>query len=161
MIVNQRPREAYRKPLIALDLSDVSGSVLDMALRLLHRENALWVVHAYEVPFEARLVHTFSAEGMAEYRGEYRSRAVGELTEQLGSIAYLGVRWRLIVRQGDPRDVIIREVTNRGADLVALGTHGRSGVARALLGSVAEHVVQSAPCDILISRPKEFRFELP
>jgi nucleotide-binding universal stress UspA family protein len=44
------------------------------------------------------------------------------------------------------------------ADLLALGTHGRSGLAHALLGSVAEAVIHAASCDVLVAR---LRFELP
>jgi nucleotide-binding universal stress UspA family protein len=41
----------------------------------------------------------------------------------------------------------------RRSDLIAVGTHGRTGVAHALLGSVAEWVVRCAPCDVLVARP--------
>jgi nucleotide-binding universal stress UspA family protein len=47
------------------------------------------------------------------------------------------------------------------ADLVVIGTHGRSGLAHMLLGSVAEQILRSTSCSALAVRPNAFRFELP
>jgi nucleotide-binding universal stress UspA family protein len=47
------------------------------------------------------------------------------------------------------------------ADLVAVGTAGRTGIPYILLGSVAEHVMREAPCDVLVVRSGSLRFELP
>lgn len=49
-------------------------------------------------------------------------------------------------------DVIIKEAERWQADLIAMGTHGRRGIARALLGSVAEHVVRHTPVPLLLVR---------
>ena len=59
------------------------------------------------------------------------------------------------VRIGSPAHEIIAAATNLHADLVCIGTHGRGGLARVLLGSVAEHVVRQAPCPVLTVRPKK------
>ncbi len=58
------------------------------------------------------------------------------------------------VRVGSPAAEIIAAATDLHADLVCIGTHGRGGIARVLLGSVAEHVVRQAPCPVLTVRPK-------
>ncbi len=55
---------------------------------------------------------------------------------------------------GDPRDVIDRVAGAISADLIVMGTHGRRGIRRVLLGSVAESVVRTAPCPVLTIRPK-------
>ena len=57
-----------------------------------------------------------------------------------------------MLRTGDARDVIINTAVEVGAQLIVMGTHGRRGVSRALLGSVAESVVRHAPCPVLIVR---------
>ena len=57
------------------------------------------------------------------------------------------------VRVGSPAAEIIAAATDLHADLVCIGTHGRGGIARVLLGSVAEHVVRQAPCPVLTVRP--------
>jgi nucleotide-binding universal stress UspA family protein len=57
-----------------------------------------------------------------------------------------------MVRVGDARDVIIQAAEEVHADLIIIGTHGRRGLSRALLGSVAESVVRSAPVPVLTVR---------
>ena len=54
---------------------------------------------------------------------------------------------------GDARDVICQTAKEVHADLIVMGTHGRRGVTRALLGSVTENVVRQAPCPVLTVRP--------
>jgi nucleotide-binding universal stress UspA family protein len=56
------------------------------------------------------------------------------------------------VRVGDPAGEIVAAATEWNADLVALGTHGRTGIQRLLLGSVARNVLQHAPCSVLVAR---------
>jgi len=55
-----------------------------------------------------------------------------------------------IVRNGDPRDEILEVARERGADLIVMGSHGRSGITRLMLGSVATHVVTHAPCAVSV-----------
>jgi nucleotide-binding universal stress UspA family protein len=59
---------------------------------------------------------------------------------------------QILLKTGDARDSIEQAARELGADLIVMGTHGRRGVARALLGSVAETVVRSAPCPVLTVR---------
>jgi nucleotide-binding universal stress UspA family protein len=61
----------------------------------------------------------------------------------------------VLVRTGDARDVINQTAKDLGIDLIVMGTHGRRGISRALLGSVAETVVRSAPCAVLTVRLHE------
>ncbi|MEO8701877.1 MAG: universal stress protein [Kofleriaceae bacterium] len=58
-----------------------------------------------------------------------------------------------LLKTGDARDQINTTATELGVDLIIMGTHGRRGISRALLGSVAETVVRSAPCPVLTVRP--------
>jgi nucleotide-binding universal stress UspA family protein len=53
---------------------------------------------------------------------------------------------------GDPRSVLVEEARRWKADLVAVGSHGRSGLKRVVLGSVASHVASHAPCSVLIAK---------
>ena len=58
-------------------------------------------------------------------------------------------------------ETIVDYAKDLHADVIVVGTHGRSGVSRLLMGSVAEHVVRSAPCPVLVVRPREHEFSLP
>jgi nucleotide-binding universal stress UspA family protein len=59
------------------------------------------------------------------------------------------------VRDGDPRSAIVDEADEWGADLIVVGSHGRSGLTRWLLGSVAQAVVGHAPCSVEVVRKRE------
>lgn len=60
---------------------------------------------------------------------------------------------RLEVRLGSPEQEIVAAATDLGVDLVCVATHGRDGLSRVLLGSIAEVVVRHAPCPVLTVRP--------
>jgi nucleotide-binding universal stress UspA family protein len=67
-----------------------------------------------------------------------------------------GLTIESLVRQGDPRREILEEAKAWGADLIVVGSHGRTGVERWLLGSVAEHVVRHASCSVeVVRQPKQ------
>jgi len=57
-----------------------------------------------------------------------------------------------LLETGDPRDLIVQAATKLGADLIVMGTHGRRGLRRLLLGSVAESIARTAPCPVLLVR---------
>jgi nucleotide-binding universal stress UspA family protein len=62
----------------------------------------------------------------------------------------------LDVALGVPADEIVQSAVDAEADLILLGTHGRTGVARLVLGSVAEAVLHKAPCSVLIARGSDY-----
>jgi nucleotide-binding universal stress UspA family protein len=62
---------------------------------------------------------------------------------------------QVLLKTGDARDVINQTAKELGIDLIVMGTHGRRGISRALLGSVAETVVRSAPCPVLTVRSRK------
>jgi len=65
--------------------------------------------------------------------------------------AFRGI-WEAEVAAGQPAETIVRVARERNADLVVMGTHGRTGLQHVLLGSVAEKVVRLAPCPVLTVR---------
>jgi nucleotide-binding universal stress UspA family protein len=56
--------------------------------------------------------------------------------------------------RGEPGQEIVKAAKDWGADLIVVGSHGRRGLTRALVGSVAETVMRHAPCPVLVVRPK-------
>ena len=162
LVVSHRPKRTYRQPLIALELSDVAHRIVGVASKVIDpRVRSVPVIHAYQVPFEGRMsLHADPIE-LAAYRAHYRDEARAGLRRLLESLDALDLAWAPSVRAGDPRSVILREARRRHADVIAVGTHARSGLSRALLGSVAESVIRTAPCDVLVVRPAEFSLDLP
>jgi nucleotide-binding universal stress UspA family protein len=63
------------------------------------------------------------------------------------------VRVESQVMEGDPVDMIVRAADETGSDVIVMGTHGRTAVARLLMGSVAEAVLRKAPCPVLTAKP--------
>jgi nucleotide-binding universal stress UspA family protein len=59
------------------------------------------------------------------------------------------------VFQGDPREALIMTATAENADLLVVGSHGRSGIGKLLMGSVASHVVTHAPCSVMVVKLKK------
>jgi nucleotide-binding universal stress UspA family protein len=66
-----------------------------------------------------------------------------------------GLQAEAVTRPGDPRVEIVEEAERWKADLVLLGSHGRTGLARLLVGSIAEHVVRHAPCSVQVARTRQ------
>ena len=71
------------------------------------------------------------------------------------------VTWHERTEEGKPAEAIVHLAADSKADLIVMGTHGRSDLKHMLLGSVAEQVVRTAACPVLTIRPDSFRFELP
>ena len=158
LLVNERGGAAYRRALVAVDLSDASGRIVDLALALLPPgAGPLRMVHAFHVAFEGWLI----GDALADYRREHREAALAVARRLAASCSRRGIRCEAVVREGDPRGVVLREAVRGGCDLVVIGTHARSGVAHALLGSVAEWLIRAAPCDVAVTRPARFTFDAP
>jgi nucleotide-binding universal stress UspA family protein len=138
----------YRRVLCAVDGAITAVDTLALALRLAAPAGELILLRAYHVPFDGWLGWV-SAE--VEAAAESEAHALAALAG--GAVS------RVVVRRGEPRAEILRAAVAGGTDLVVLGTHGRTGIARALLGSVAEWVIGTVPCDVAVSRPHRVPIE--
>lgn len=140
--------------LLALDDSKHSNAAIDMLLQRPWPHGStvrvLCVAQSY-IPFPG----PFASDGALNYAEVAqslvkRAQEIVDLTAtKLGA---LGLTVEPRVRQGDPRHEIMEEAQDWGADLVVVGSHGRTGLQRWLLGSVAEHVVRHAPCSVEVVR---------
>lgn len=93
-----------------------------------------------------------------EAEAEQLRRHVGRLVEEADALAPGHVHGE--TRVGDPASEVLRFVREGNFDLVAMGTHGRKGLKRLVLGSVAERVVREAPCSVLVVRPERAELEV-
>jgi nucleotide-binding universal stress UspA family protein len=84
---------------------------------------------------------------------DYAVRQAEEhLTDLAARVAKDGVSATTFIRMGKPEDEIVKFAAENGVDLIAMGTHGRTGLAHMLIGSVAERVVRMAKCPVLTIR---------
>ena len=77
-----------------------------------------------------------------------------ELDRRVSDATARGISSHAVLKHGPAADGLVEAVTDAQADLVVVGTHGRTGLERVLLGSVAEAVVRKAPCAVLTVKPR-------
>lgn len=151
LVVDGKRRRPYRHPLVAVDLEDTSSSVIDAALRLvLTGCSEVRLMHSYHVPFEGTLTPCIEDDTDTEYRREVRTEALCKMRKLLSAYQVRGMGWRCSLVCGEARYSVVRTTVIMGSDLVAVGTHGRNVLARALIGSVAEWVMRAVTCDVLV-----------
>lgn len=148
-----------RKILVPVDFSDCSVAAVDYAAFLAqHLEASVELVHAWHAPYDlgpflGQLVindpDTGEERSLAEFverqAREALDRTVGRLTDQ-----GLTVSARLV--EGTPKRAIVRAVEEGDYDMVVLGTHGRTGLAHVLMGSVAEWVLRHVAVPVVTVR---------
>jgi universal stress protein A len=147
--------QRVRSILVPVEFDDGSQAALELAKDVAIRERAelilLHVVPLREAAFSEQ--HCCAVEqatgAQAWVEREAKQRLADEARDVLdGEIAY-----RMVTRVGDPTSEILRAEKELAVDLVVMATHGRKGVWRVALGSVAEKVVRSSTCPVLTTHP--------
>jgi nucleotide-binding universal stress UspA family protein len=87
-------------------------------------------------------------EAKKQQPSEYHRRLAE--VEREATAAGPGVAVERLVQDGEPAHVVARVARERGCDLIVIGSHGRTGLERLLMGSTAEHIVRLAPCPVLV-----------
>jgi nucleotide-binding universal stress UspA family protein len=141
------------KILCATDFSDAGQAAEAQALALARALGAeLVYVH---VNMETML-YGEGPLGMSDVEQVYEAQrrwAEDALAQRVASAEGRSIRARAILRRGLPPDEIAAAVQAESPDMLVVGTHGRSGLARLMMGSVAEQIVKSAACPVLTVRP--------
>jgi nucleotide-binding universal stress UspA family protein len=95
----------------------------------------------------------FSTGQMQEIAESEKQWATDKLEACVAAARERGLRARMILRLGPPAEQIIKAAEGERAEMIVIGTHGRTGLDRLLIGSVAERVVRLAPCPVHTVRP--------
>ena len=140
---------------VATDFSAAAAAGEAQALRVarLLQAEVLFVHVAVEAPLYGE-----GPFGMADVRAVFegqRKWATAQLAERAAAAKDAGVPARALLRVGVPFEELTRVAAEEKAEMIVIGTHGRSGLDRFLLGSVAERVVRAAPCPVLTVRPAD------
>lgn len=133
---------------VATDFSPSAEAALDHALALAQTLKArVFLVHTYQLPLIG------FPDGVVAASAELASRIINQAQDALSASvakrAGSGVEIVPILKQADPRDGLLEVASEVSADLIVMGTHGRRGIARALIGSVAESLVRASPVPVL------------
>ena len=145
---------AIKRILVPIDFTRDSDAALGYAVSLAQQLGAsVHLLHVVENPLTAGMwsagVYTVEAPGL---QVDVVRDAEERLTRMIPTIA--GVRYGLEhdVRTGPPAATIVEFARDQLSDLIVMGTHARTGLAHALIGSVAEQVLRTAPCPVLTLR---------
>lgn len=143
----------FHRILVATDFSPASGPAMQEAAKLARGSGAeLLIAHAYEPPSPLRIDGYVAPWIYNEWDDTLRNEAVLALMPLVESARKEGINARLVVLKGTPFKAITEAAGSEHADLVVMGTHGRTGLSRLVLGSVAARVAASAPCPVLTVR---------
>lgn len=152
LVVSNSNQSPYRRVLVPVDLSEPSVAAIRFAATFLPR-SSLHLLHAYKALFQyyvAVLSWTLSHRertNLACPMNEQAKQAMSKLVETLGLVDR---EPKMTIRKGDPVALIEEELAWQKTDLVVIGTHARTGIAHALIGSVAEAVLRSPAVDVLV-----------
>ncbi|HXG53069.1 MAG TPA: universal stress protein [candidate division Zixibacteria bacterium] len=140
--------------LYATDYSKASERALEHAIALAGRNGAeLLVVHVIEpVPAHMPGEDFGGAELYARLAESARREAEASMDRLMQRLRRSRVRAKSLLLKGVAYDQIIKAAKSRNADMIVIGTHGRTGLSRLFLGSVAARVVAAAPCPVLTVR---------
>ncbi|MBI4319217.1 MAG: universal stress protein [Chloroflexi bacterium] len=142
----------YNRALVTLDGSELAEEVIPYAEDIARNMDCELILMrvappAHAVLEDGRMVSTVDAEV---------DRVRTELREYLEKVADVmrakGFKVRTVVQFGEPAEEIVDYARDNGVDLVAMSTHGRSGVSRWVYGSVADRVLRGASTPILLIR---------
>ena len=141
----------FRRILCGTDFSDTAEAAWTTACELartLHAEVIL--VHVFiQLP-------VYPDVGVIEVQRLWEEQRVwieNALTERVHGATVRGLNARFILKTGTAPESIVEAATEAHADLIVIGTHGRTGLTRLVIGSVAERVVRHAPCAVLTVKP--------
>ena len=146
---------AYRRILVAVDGSTPSSKGLREAIRLARAERARLVILHVVNEFPAFAALDGMAAAAVDLVPALREEGKRVLARAQAVAAKQGVKAKSILREmigGPAAERIVREARRNRAELIVLGTHGRRGVRRLVLGSDAEQVVRSASVPVLLVR---------
>jgi nucleotide-binding universal stress UspA family protein len=143
--------KAIERILVPTDFSECAGAAADQAAQLAKQLGA-----AIEVVTVVDTSPLLEAYGDVDYRNERIAYIRGQARQQLEAFTrkhFAGPeRARQEVRDGNTFLEILRAAHDTGSDLIVLGTHGRTGLAHLLIGSIAEKVVRKSPVPVLTVR---------
>lgn len=134
--------------LVPTDFSAHATSALDYAVALAHKLDAkIHLLNAMSLQFAEYPIAVTT--DMVNSIMETNQKELEKLIAARAGQATFGAP---MFEVGDARLVIEKAALQIGADLIVMGTHGRQGLKRLLLGSVAESIVRTAPCPVLLVR---------
>lgn len=151
----------FKRIVCAVDFSDSSDHAQRYAIGLAEVFGAeLRLVHVVEIPY----MPTYSLAGVPNLVlpvEQFEEAARKHMEQAVEACRAVHGKTEGAVRTGTPFVEVINYAREIEADLIVVGTHGRTGLSHMLIGSVAEKIVRKAPCPVLSVKHPDHEFELP
>lgn len=147
LMVNQHPNGPYKRVLVAMDFSQGARRALEWACRIAP-EAEIRLVHAWQPPVKGpahKKLQTDAANRRLREQEEQQLRAVIQQVAPALSLP-------LEIADDEPYSALRNRIGTFGADLLAMGTHARSRLSTAIVGSLAQEFLAAGPCDVLVAR---------
>lgn len=142
-----------KKIIVPTDFSDSSRAAYGYGLMMAKQlGGAIELLHVWSLPTLASTGDVLIAVPDQPYQtaAAWVEREAGEALESFAaSIPHEGIEVKTTLTSGRPEETIVASAKEGDADMIVMGTHGRSGMSHLLLGSVAERVVRLAPCPVV------------
>jgi nucleotide-binding universal stress UspA family protein len=137
--------------LVPTDFSEYADQALDYATQLAQQLQA-YITLLHIIDTTPLGVVEGAAMLPPSYWQELETGLEQIMEESLKRLYDVGLQGETVIVHGVPFQTIIDTAKDKGSDLIIMGTHGRTGLPHALMGSVAEKVVRLAPCPVLVTR---------
>ena len=150
-----------QKILLPTDFSEYSAAATKYACELATKFDAeLHLLHTLETHLASTPSFVMGLD-LPKYVSESKGAAQKSLASVLDPKWSEGRKVVTAIVEGSPKVEIIGYARKHSIDLIVIATHGRTGLAHVLMGSVAETVVRTAPCPVLTVRPEGHQFVMP
>jgi len=137
-----------KRILVPVDFSDYSEKALNWASTMAEQWNShVYLCHIIPEPNYPTML---GGADLVKFESELQSTAETQLQDLVDKLQAKNIQTTIRVSLGEPFNDICRIAEEEQIDLIVMGTHGRTGLRHALLGSVAERVVRHAPCPVLV-----------
>ena len=137
--------------LVPTDFSEYADSALDYAIELAKVLQARLIV-LYVFHLSSLTLGEAPPAVLDDTLAAMETNAQHQVQMALARVQEAGLQGDSMIVEGIPFQVIIETAESQDIDLIVMGTHGRTGLTHALMGSVAEKVVRLAPCPVLVTR---------
>lgn len=154
LMVNHEAQRRYNRVVVPIDMTDASANALRTALAtgLIGNSGATLLHGFFAIAKGQMVVAGLELDAINEHVASERRDKTDELTKFLVEKDLLG-RWRFRIEEGGAMEVIANAVEQLQPDLLVMGTHGRTGLAKALVGSVTQETLRTQNVDILVVPP--------
>jgi nucleotide-binding universal stress UspA family protein len=145
---------APKRILVPTDFSEYSDKAIELAVEIAEQHKAkIHLLHVVDKLQQCAVDYCIPAERLSKLQSDSERAAVRKMKEEAKKILQLRkIEVAFDVTAGVPFAEILKEQAKRKADLIVIGSRGRTGIMRSLIGSVAEKVMREAKCPVLLVR---------